>query len=388
MNRHRILIGISAIITMAALIALPIPWVNGGVFALFCIVSAFLIQQEEKQPRKTQPELTDFSSIPEIKTAIRDNEIGFESITRAIHTLDKALRESANQLSGSFSGLGNKSNQTNALIKEVLAVVTGRTNHHNNGTEQVTVEKFAGEISNTLSQYVGLLIDVSEKSIRAVHHIGDMVNELDQMFALLADIRTIAEQTNLLALNAAIEAARAGESGRGFAVVADEVRKLSKNTDNLSGQIRHRAERAKSTVTEVREIVGAIASLDLNDAINAKGNVDGMLQGLEEMNASISNTMDHLNSLNGAINQDVNIAVQALQFEDIATQIISEISSSLERLDAVNAVMEKICDTAKLHSGELAKIDALKDILVVKPKQSIVRESRKQDNSEGEIDLF
>ena len=373
---------------MAALIAIPAPWVDGGAFALFCITSAILIQREKKQLHETQPKFTDVSSIPEIKTAIRDNEIGFESITRAIHTLDKALRESTNQLSGSFSGLGNKSNQTNALIKEVLAVVTGRTNNHNNGTEQVTVEKFAGEISNTLSQYVGLLIDVSEKSISAVHHIGDMVNELDQMFALLSDIRTIAEQTNLLALNAAIEAARAGESGRGFAVVADEVRKLSKNTDNLSGQIRHRAERAKSSVTEVRKIVGAIASLDLNDAITAKGNVDNMLQGLEEMNATISNTMDHLNALNGAINQDVKIAVQALQLEDIATQIIGEISTSLERLDAVNAVMDKICNTAKLHSGELANIHALKEILAVKPKQSIVRENRKQDNSEGEIDLF
>ena len=113
-----------------------------------------------------------------------------------------------------------------------------------------------------------------------------------------------------------------------------------------------------------------------------------MLQGLEEMNATISNTMDHLNALNGAINQDVKIAVQALQLEDIATQIIGEISTSLERLDAVNAVMDKICNTAKLHSGELANIHALKEILAVKPKQSIVRENRKQDNSEGEIDLF
>ena len=35
-----------------------------------------------------------------------------------------------------------------------------------------------------LYSYVELLIDVSEKSVQAVHHIGDMVNELEQMFSL------------------------------------------------------------------------------------------------------------------------------------------------------------------------------------------------------------
>ncbi|WP_267892448.1 methyl-accepting chemotaxis protein [Ketobacter alkanivorans] len=237
-------------------------------------------------------------------------------------------------------------------------------------------------------QYVSLLIDVSEKSVQAVHHIGDMVSELDQMFSLLADIRTIAEQTNLLALNAAIEAARAGEAGRGFAVVADEVRKLSQDTNRLSDQIRNRGEVTKSTVTMVREIVGAIASLDLNDAINAKGHVDNMLQGLEETNQHISSTMDQLNSLNVDVNRHVSTAVQAMQFEDIITQIISEISQDLERLDSVNLVLGDVCASANIQENHMDRVSKLENVLAVKKKQSIMRDSVNDASAEGNIDLF
>ncbi len=362
------------------------------VFIVFIGACAAAIKAEKAaaKPADAADIFTPLAEIDSVRQAITDNEKGFENISRAIHTLDKAIRDSTHQLSSSFSGLGNKSNQTNSLIHEVMQVVTGTSSTVQavDQDEQVTVEKFAGQVSNILSEYVSLLINVSEKSIQAVHHIGDMVNELDHMFSQLADIRTIAEQTNLLALNAAIEAARAGESGRGFAVVADEVRKLSKNTNTLSDQIRHRAEKAKSTVTEVRDIVGAIASMDLNEAINAKGHVDNMLHGLEAMNATISNTMDRLTTLNGAINQDVNTAVRALQFEDIATQIIAEISSSLERLDTVNDNLGKVCQASRLPKNQLDTVNQLRSILSTQRKQSIVREQDTDTSRDGDIDLF
>lgn len=390
MYTHRGFTLVLAAAACTAIIAFDSAVIEGAVFLLFC-GAAFLLNRQPANRPAVGPTLTftALDQLPAVEEAIRDNEKGLEDITRAIHVLDKSMRESTTQLSGSFSGLGVKSNQTNTLINNVMSMVTGRGNTRRPQDEsQVTVEKFAGEVSDILTQYVGLLIDVSEKSVRAVHHIGDMVSELDQMFSLLADIRTIAEQTNLLALNAAIEAARAGDSGRGFAVVADEVRKLSKSTDQLSGQIRLRAEKTRSTVTEVREIVGEIASLDLNDAINAKGHVDEMLQGLGDMNKAISATMDSLNTLNGGINQDVSTAVRALQFEDIATQIMTEISACLERLDSVNATLGKVCEASRLQDSALDRITQLQAVLAHPRKQSIVRDTPTTASGAGEIDLF
>ena len=82
----------------------------------------------------------------------------------------------------------------------------------------------------------------------------------------------------------------------------------------------------------MREIVGAIASMDLNDAINAKGHVDDMLHELEDTNHTISETMDQLNHLNSEVNHHVSSAVQALQFEDLTTQVITQIGHNLSHL--------------------------------------------------------
>ena len=333
------------------------------------------VQENAKPPAINHIAMAD---IPVIDRAVQDNEAAYENITRKVHSLDKAIRDSSSTLSQSFSGLAASSNQTNHLINDVMKSVTGRNNKAKHDDEEnVTVEKFAKEVSEILMQYVSLLIDVSEKSVQAVHHIGDMVSELDHMFTLLADIRTIAEQTNLLALNAAIEAARAGEAGRGFAVVADEVRKLSQDTNRLSEQIRNRGEVTKSTVTMVRDIVGAIASLDLNDAINAKGHVD-----------NISDTMDRLNGLNVDVNHHVSRAVQSMQFEDIITQVISEISQDLERLDLVNHRLGEVCNIATIKEHHMDRVSELENILAVKKKQSIMRDNSTSHPPAGDIDLF
>lgn len=199
----------------------------------------------------------------------------------------------------------------------------------------VSLAHFANDMGRILDDYVRLFLDVSSKSIQAVHKIQDMVKHLDGMFGLINEIRGIADQTNLLALNAAIEAARAGDAGRGFAVVADEVRKLSKDSNELNDEIRQKAQKAKETVTQVESVVGEIASMDMNLAIDAKGHLDSMLAELEKMNRTVSDGVAKGSQIGDAMQQEVSRAFAALQSADQISQMLRQVTHCTEFLNQI-----------------------------------------------------
>ena len=398
---HLFLLLLMASAAMGALLpelSPPEQWTSFGIFAIVIASYVFIHKEQLLPPKVTdtveEPEFLPHSDTEPLKDSMEAMHQGHDEIQKDLSFLKNAIDDSTSQLTGSFSGMSATSNETNQLINKVMMLVTGHSHESSadssstgqSDEEAVTVEKFAREVSDTLSEYVGLLVDVSDKSIEAVHHIGDMVTELEQMFGLLNEIRNIAEQTNLLALNAAIEAARAGDAGRGFAVVADEVRNLSQHTNNLSDQIRNRAETAQSTVTEVKRIVGDIASMDLNNAIDAKGHVDTMLVSLEDMNKSISSTMDELNGLNQHVNQDVNRAITALQFGDITGQVVSQITAKLNQLELINKQWDNLIQESHYTQQAKSTLDELRS-LVLHQHQNMV-ETSNSASSDSDIDLF
>ena len=96
-----------------------------------------------------------------------------------------------------------------------------------------------------------------------------------------------------MALNSAIEAARAGEAGRGFAVVADEVRKL--------------AERAKSSASDINDILSALldqvgsvagdivhASDNARESAERSRKVENALEAIEQRSTETVNAVDDI----------------------------------------------------------------------------------------------
>ncbi|MGY5540477.1 methyl-accepting chemotaxis protein [Vibrio brasiliensis] len=171
-----------------------------------------------------------------------------------------------------------------------------------------------------IRQFVDTLVDVSEKSISAVHSIHDMSDKLDAVFRLLEQVRGLSEQTNLLALNAAIEAARAGDAGRGFAVVAQEVRNLSVKAEELNIQIEAEISVAQQTVKEANKTVGEMASIDMTEAIESKEKVDDMLRGVQQVNISVEQEVQKIRSSGELLHAQVDNGIRALQFADIIVQ--------------------------------------------------------------------
>ncbi|MCU8422847.1 methyl-accepting chemotaxis protein [Vibrio vulnificus] len=235
-----------------------------------------------------------------------------------------------------------------------------------------------------INRYIDILINVSEKSISAVHSIHDMSDKLDAVFKLLNQVRGLSEQTNLLALNAAIEAARAGEQGRGFAVVAQEVRDLSVKAELLNNQIEREINIALSTVKQANHTVGEMASIDMTVAIESKEEVDEMLRGVQKVNEMVEAQVQQIHELGAQLAQKVSSGIRALQFADIVVQQGDFASHTMQNVEALQQLI-------KQHAASQISSDDL-----IQQVESLERQEQGRGEGaanqvsidEGEVELF
>jgi methyl-accepting chemotaxis protein len=181
-----------------------------------------------------------------------------------------------------------------------------------------------------------------------VEMMDNIVTEVDHILSILGEMESISKQTNLLALNAAIEAARAGESGRGFAVVADEVRGLSKRSDHFSSQIRSHMTLVHGSVQEAEAAISAMASRDMNFALQSQNRVHETMNEVKGMNDLMVGVVGEMSGIASAVEEDVRVAITSLQFQDMATQLVTHINN---RIAALSAMIDNI---AAIPMSEIA----------------------------------
>ncbi len=305
----------------------------------------------------------------------------FQPTATSLEQITGIISDGTHLLQESFTGLVTKSDQQLEQLNTMLVQLKGGDIDNNS----LTMENFAREIDSTLSSFVELMIKVSVKNVAAADKVQDMVHEMDSVFELLSQVHKLADQTNLLALNAAIEAARAGDAGRGFAVVADEVRNLSISSQKLNDCIREQTAGTKTLLIDISQIVEEMASLDMNNALATKDNMDNMLKELVEANQCISDTIDRTSTTAKEIQNDVSTAVTAMQFEDSARQIVQYVQEQLQAMDTTTNIVaqELLADNDIVQCFQ--QIDKkLQTHLTSSPRPTVTAKNMQ----EGEIDLF
>ena len=300
------------------------------------------------------------------------------SIHQSLNRQTQIIEESAETLNDSFFGLQKVSEEqrqvSEGLVNDMLS----------NQESEYSLSKVLPQTEAIINQFVKTLVDVSEKSISAVHSIHDMSDKLDTVFKLLERVRGLSEQTNLLALNAAIEAARAGEAGRGFAVVAQEVRELSVKAKTLNDQIESEINIAQETVKQANATVGDMASIDMTIAIESKEQVDDMLTGVQKVNIAVEEEVLKIRALGQELSQQVGNGIRALQFADIVSQQGEYANKTLYLFDEVVQLVG-VSNRQEITQEEFAS--RLEELLDASRNRSGPA-ANQNSIDEGEVELF
>jgi methyl-accepting chemotaxis protein len=178
-----------------------------------------------------------------------------------------------------------------------------------------------------IDTFVKDLVAVSQQSMRVVERVTLMSAEVDSLVRAGAQLEEMAATTRIVALNAQVEANRT-RAGQVFRVVADETKRLAREADQFSGEIRSAVDRCRARLDETQTIVSDLASHDMTVALGAQANLARTVKTIDAANSELLITLQ-------ALQEQVNAAMTALQFDDILTQLLASIDKRILLLEQV-----------------------------------------------------
>jgi methyl-accepting chemotaxis protein len=312
------------------------------VLSFLIIVVFFFLYSIEKATRNTSDKMDSDTKNHDIEyelqiTLSKISVLLSQQIAVVETEIDRAntlIKDAVKGISESFKHLKDLSDDQQCMLDAII------NSHHgdvdNKGT---TLESFVHDTSETLENFVQVIITTNKQSLEAMLFTEKMGKQLEGIFGLLGQVESLASQTNLLALNAAIEAARAGDAGRGFAVVANEVRALSVNSTALNNDIREEISSAQVIIGKVKSSVETMASDDITSILQAKERVSLMVAHVGESNIKTNAIVEELAEISPKIVGTVAIGIRSLQFEDLTCQTLSSLKNNMLTIASLNDVI-------------------------------------------------
>jgi methyl-accepting chemotaxis protein len=319
---------------LAAWIALAIAgmgWRASTVFLASGEVQKEILQSDAVSGREQNALLDEFHKL--LEECERQFSAQYAAINTELARVQSLLQGAIVTLTESFQGMHAV---TSEQLELTLAVTTG------GDANPQQFDEFVANTSGVMEKVVDSVVENSKLGMELVELTDSIAKSTKDVQSILSEIGAIAKQTNLLALNAAIEAARAGEAGRGFAVVADEVRDLSARTTQFSQQISKLMGGMQGAVRQTEVAIQRMASQDMTFALESKSHVQEIISTMEAQNRGRLEAIGKLATSAHGLDEQVNRAVTALQFQDMVSQLTDHVVKRIGALDGVSKHLGKL----------------------------------------------
>lgn len=258
------------------------------------------------------------------------------------------METAVNALSEQFGGIVDK---IDATIQATSMETDGLASGEN------SLAAVFGRNEAQLSALVAVQNDATARMdamVTKVQGLNCFIAELQEM---ATDVDRIAQQTNLLALNAAIEAARAGEMGRGFAVVAKEFRMLSNQSGETGRRIAEKVTVISADIVETCDMVTGSVSQEESSLATSQATIAKVLADFKSVIDIFQHSTDVLKDESIGIQDQINQALVALQFQDRVSQILVQVIKNMELMPTVlSESQQAYVDTGVLEVADSQRV--------------------------------
>ena len=265
-----------------------------------------------------------------------------------IDTSREQMETAINALSDQFAGIVDKIDVTiQATSLETDGLASG--------------ENSLAAVFGRNEAQLGALVAVQNDATARMEAMVTKVQGMDRFIVELQDMATdvdrIAQQTNLLALNAAIEAARAGDMGRGFAVVAKEFRMLSNQSGETGRRIAEKVAVISTAILETSDLVKGSVSQEENSLTVSQATIAKVLADFKTVIEVFQHSSEVLKDESMGIQQEINQALVAFQFQDRVSQILTQVIKNMDLMPAVlSESQQTYADTGVLQAADAQRV--------------------------------
>ena len=166
---------------------------------------------------------------------------------------------------------------------------------------------------------------------------------------LLDDLRAMAIRIGRLALDSAVTAGESGTHGQHLIDLSSSIRETSNQAFGLTRSIRQSLETIRDELVVTHKVIQKTALLAKESAQRTKADVAQLNVTMIAKTKEVEESLARINALGEAIQQDVNKAIIAMQFQDITQQ-------KLEHMRG-NVLTDVMCnlDTVSVETQEMMK---------------------------------
>lgn len=254
---------------------------------------------------------------------------------------------------------------------------------------ELNIASFVGEVGPLFRSLAELVARVVARGEDGARRAEGLASDVATTLELLRQFQSVEAKTFILGLNASIEASRAGDRGKAFAIVAQEVRAVATYSKELNGRIADQLQRAHAALSDVRVTLVESATRDAEGAEASKAEIDDLLHKLAALDVRLARDLARIREVSECVTRQVAIAVQALQFEDMTTQLVDCLGRRVARIEAsidcLHQAAEVSVDSGIALAGALREqAEAVLAVYAIELRSPVAQ----QDTTSGSVDFF